>query len=58
MATPASATENFTYGSLAQRGSRLARSLSRGVDIELDGVGNDYVGKGMGGGTIAIRPVH
>jgi glutamate synthase domain-containing protein 2/glutamate synthase domain-containing protein 1/glutamate synthase domain-containing protein 3 len=37
-------------------GQSLGAFLSRGVDIELDGVGNDYVGKGMGGGTIAIRP--
>jgi glutamate synthase (ferredoxin) len=37
-------------------GQSLGAFLSKGVDIELDGVGNDYVGKGMGGGTIAIRP--
>ena len=37
-------------------GQSLGAFLIGGVDIELDGVGNDYVGKGMGGGTIAIRP--
>jgi glutamate synthase (NADPH/NADH) large chain len=37
-------------------GQSLGAFLGRGVDIDLDGVGNDYVGKGMGGGSIAIRP--
>ncbi|MFO7701131.1 MAG: glutamate synthase large subunit [Acidimicrobiia bacterium] len=37
-------------------GQSFGAFLGRGVDIDLDGVGNDYVGKGMGGGSIAIRP--
>jgi glutamate synthase (ferredoxin) len=37
-------------------GQSLGAFLARGIDIDLDGVGNDYVGKGMGGGSIAIRP--
>ena len=37
-------------------GQSFGAFLSRGIDIDLDGVGNDYVGKGMGGGSIAIRP--
>ena len=37
-------------------GQSFGAFLARGIDIDLDGVGNDYVGKGMGGGSIAIRP--
>jgi glutamate synthase (ferredoxin) len=37
-------------------GQSLGAFLAKGIDIDLDGVGNDYVGKGMGGGSIAIRP--
>jgi glutamate synthase domain-containing protein 3 len=37
-------------------GQSLGAFLATGIDIDVDGVGNDYVGKGMGGGSIAIRP--
>ena len=37
-------------------GQSFGAFLAHGIDIDLDGVGNDYVGKGMGGGSIAIRP--
>ena len=37
-------------------GQSFGAFLAPGIDLELDGVGNDYVGKGMGGGTIVIRP--
>ena len=37
-------------------GQSLGAFLSRGVDIHLDGTANDYVGKGMGGGRIAVVP--
>jgi glutamate synthase domain-containing protein 3 len=37
-------------------GQSFGAFLAKGIDIDLDGVGNDYVGKGMGGGSIAIRP--
>lgn len=37
-------------------GQSLGAFLGHGIDIDIDGVGNDYVGKGMGGGSIAIRP--
>ena len=30
--------------------------LSKGVTLNLDGVANDYVAKGMAGGKIIIRP--
>ena len=37
-------------------GQSLGAFLSRGVRLLLVGEANDYVGKGMGGGEIAIRP--
>jgi glutamate synthase domain-containing protein 2/glutamate synthase domain-containing protein 3 len=37
-------------------GQSLGAFLSKGITIELAGTGNDYVGKGMGGGVIAVRP--
>ena len=32
------------------------RAHTRGVELVLDGEANDYVGKGLGGGRIVIRP--
>ncbi len=37
-------------------GQSFGAFLSPGVSIRLDGAANDYVGKGMGGGTVAIVP--
>lgn len=37
-------------------GQSLGAWLTRGVTIELKGEGNDYVGKGLSGGRIAIMP--
>ncbi|MDQ6998135.1 MAG: glutamate synthase large subunit [Mariprofundus sp.] len=37
-------------------GQSLGAWLTRGVSIDLAGEGNDYVGKGLSGGRIAIRP--
>ncbi|MDQ6991630.1 MAG: glutamate synthase large subunit [Mariprofundaceae bacterium] len=37
-------------------GQSLGAWLARGVSIELIGIGNDYVGKGLSGGRISIRP--
>jgi glutamate synthase (ferredoxin) len=37
-------------------GQSLGAFLAKGLSIIVDGTGNDYVGKGMGGGVIAIRP--
>ena len=55
------------YGSLPPRGTAhvvfegsagqsFGAFLSHGVELELIGEANDYVGKGMGGGRIVIRP--
>ncbi len=37
-------------------GQSFAAFLAHGVELELTGEANDYVGKGMGGGLVAIRP--
>jgi glutamate synthase (NADPH/NADH) large chain len=37
-------------------GQSFGAFLARGVSFELDGEGNDYVGKGLSGGKIIIRP--
>ena len=37
-------------------GQSLGAFLPRGISISLDGEANDYVGKGLSGGTIALRP--
>ncbi|EXJ17103.1 glutamate synthase large subunit [Imhoffiella purpurea] len=37
-------------------GQSLAAWLARGVTLELEGEGNDYVGKGLSGGRVIIYP--
>ena len=37
-------------------GQSFGAFLAHGVDLELTGDANDYVGKGMGGGRIVVRP--
>jgi glutamate synthase domain-containing protein 2/glutamate synthase domain-containing protein 1/glutamate synthase domain-containing protein 3 len=37
-------------------GQSFGAFLAPGIDLRLTGVGNDYVGKGMGGGRIVVRP--
>jgi glutamate synthase domain-containing protein 3 len=55
------------YGHLPPRGTACVKLtgsagqsfgafLSHGVELDLTGEANDYVGKGMGGGLIVIRP--
>ncbi|MCJ7764894.1 MAG: glutamate synthase large subunit, partial [Thiovulaceae bacterium] len=39
-------------------GQALGAFLIEGVSIHLDGVANDYIGKGMSGGKIIINPKH
>ncbi|MDX5364136.1 MAG: glutamate synthase subunit alpha, partial [Pseudazoarcus pumilus] len=38
-------------------GQSFGAFLTRGVTFELNGEGNDYVGKGLSGGRIIVRPV-
>src|SRR5208282_1791891 len=37
-------------------GQSFGAFLARGVSFELDGAANDYVGKGLSGGRIVVRP--
>ncbi|AXH15545.1 glutamate synthase large subunit [Malaciobacter mytili LMG 24559] len=39
-------------------GQSFGAFLSKGMTLQLDGVANDYVGKGMNGGKIIINPLH
>jgi len=39
-------------------GQSFGAFLSKGVELYLNGVGNDYVAKGMNGGKIIINPPH
>jgi glutamate synthase domain-containing protein 3 len=37
-------------------GQSLGAWLCRGITLELEGDANDYVGKGLSGGTVAVYP--
>src|SRR4029077_18612878 len=37
-------------------GQAFGAWLAKGVTFELEGEGNDYVGKGLSGGTIIVKP--
>ncbi len=41
---------------MGSAGQSFGAFLDTGVELELEGQAQDYVGKGMGGGVIAIRP--
>jgi len=49
---------SFTVRLSGTAGQSFGAFLAEGIDLDLDGVGNDYVGKGMGGGSISIHPHH
>ena len=49
--------DTITYNLTGVAGQSFGTFLSRGVSIYLDGVANDYVGKGMSGGKIIIKSV-
>ena len=40
----------------ARPASRSARSCPRGITLRLEGDANDYVGKGLSGGRVVVRP--
>ncbi len=53
--------EGLPEGTLTARlrgvaGQSLGAFLTRGVTLDLEGEANDYVGKGLSGGTIVVRP--
>jgi glutamate synthase (ferredoxin) len=41
---------------MGSAGQSFGAFIDEGVELELEGQAQDYVGKGMGGGVIAIRP--
>jgi len=49
-------SESITLNLQGTAGQSLGTFLVEGVKIDLRGEGNDYVGKGMAGGEIVIRP--
>ena len=53
---PACRTTPSTSASRAPPGQSFGAFLAKGVTFELEGEGNDYVGKGLSGGRIIIRP--
>ncbi len=52
MAPPGKASVRFSGAA----GQSFGAFLADGVEFQLDGEANDYVGKGMGGGRVVIRP--
>ncbi len=46
--------DTITLKLTGKAGQSLGAFLSEGINIKLDGAGNDYVGKGMSGGSICI----
>ncbi len=48
--------DTITYKLTGVAGQSFGTFLSKGISIYLDGVANDYVGKGMSGGKIVIKP--
>ena len=55
-ATPACRTAPSMCTSPAQPARAFGAFLARGVTFELEGDANDYVGKGLSGGRIIVRP--
>ncbi len=49
-------TARSTSPSPARRASRFGAFLPRGITLRLEGDANDYVGKGLSGGRIVVRP--
>ena len=48
--------DTITIRAKGTAGQSFGAFLARGVSIELEGEGNDYVGKGLSGGRIVIYP--
>jgi len=46
----------FTVQLSGTAGQSFGAFLVEGVHLDLDGVANDYIGKGMAGGSIVVRP--
>ncbi len=55
-ATRACPTTRSTCSSTGTAGQSFGAFLARGVTLDLVGEANDYVGKGLSGGRIIVRP--
>ena len=51
-----SPTTRSSSSSRARRGQSFGGFLAKGVTLELEGQANDYVGKGLSGGRIIVKP--
>jgi glutamate synthase (NADPH/NADH) large chain len=49
--------DTITFNLKGVAGQSLGAFLSKGITLNLHGVANDYVGKGMAGGKIIIKPL-
>jgi glutamate synthase (NADPH/NADH) large chain len=49
--------DTITFDLKGVAGQSFGTFLSHGITLRLDGVANDYVGKGMAGGKIIIKPM-
>src|ERR1700743_713241 len=50
--------DTIQVGFKGTAGQAFGAWLARGVTFDLEGEGNDYVGKGLSGGRIIVRPPH
>jgi len=50
------ADDSIVFNLTGTAGQSFGVFLSKGITLNLDGVANDYVGKGMAGGKIIIKP--
>jgi glutamate synthase (NADPH/NADH) large chain len=48
--------DTITYNLTGVAGQSFGTFLSKGITMNLEGVANDYVGKGMSGGKLVIKP--
>ena len=55
-AAPGCPTTPFTSASPGSAGQSFGAFLPRGITLALDGEANDFVGKGLSGGRIIVRP--
>jgi glutamate synthase domain-containing protein 3 len=55
-AMPGCRKARFASTSRAMAGQSFGAFASRGLSLRLWGAANDYVGKGLGGGEIVLRP--
>src|SRR5690606_21382028 len=50
------ADDTITINFTGSAGNSFGAFLPRGITLHLEGDANDYVGKGLSGGTVIVRP--